>query len=957
MTIPLRKPASLTHMHLNPFRLAAACLFLATVTARADEPPMRDLLRDGLYAEEVTRDPEAAAKQYEQLLSRHAEQRAFAATALFRLAEVRRKQDRKDDAIQLYHRLLAEFPGAAAETKLARENLAALGGKAPEVSGPAGDADSLELARLESLAKDAPDIILDPQTLERAVTNGWSKVVAHLLAAGSQPSAGDALRIAAEKGYLEIVRQLIAGDAPVPAQVATAGIQAAIYHNRYTILDFLLQQGFKPGEMSGRYNSFGGASAVAYALLIGKSQCAEILLKYGADLDAISGEPELSDKLGGTALQRVIAERKFDAANWLLDKGAKPDIPSREFGITPLHEAVRQSSDGSLALVQRLLEAGADPNRRTGDSPNFNSDRSVFRNTTPLALAVYSDFKSAEKLRLLLKHGADPKLDGQLIENLFKRGTPDNLECLKLLVDAGATRPDATWMKNNLGMIRGEARDFLFEKFTLQSFVNEAEIQLVINDTFGIKNSNMAVRSGDAAPPDLGAWLLANHQNSQWAQNDGNPLNYQWRIWRKGTDGTLTQQKVDFSGDATIPLLQWGDIVECRITFAPGADSASGRQGLPPQEVARLRRRIVFPITFEIDGVSREITVRGDRVVFDPTKNEVPLGNLQSVVWFLWQPGWYRSSGPIIHLTRKGWPDVRLSYGSKEVEKFQLQAGDRVRLEIPEQLRAELAAMRPETIILKVDGYPFAKSFGRTEGGKPVAASIPTLIQALVDTQVPWVPDWKNLAKSKNLDLAALSAEYGPFTQFSLLPHPDLANLRIRRLQDDGGEKVINVNLAEIITASTDQTAPEEARKADVVLLAGDVVEVSLLKDRLGEPWKGFAAREETFFAKALSGRVRITDKEGGMAVRDLIFRAPRFQETEIGWVPLPPETGIPTMRGSWLAGEEFMEIRQETQEGTVARASEFFVRDGDDVQIKSRPQPRPVQVPGQPIQPVPRAR
>ena len=940
MTLPRKKPASFIRMHLTPLLLAAACLILP---ARAEEPPLRDLLRDGLFAEEVTRDPEAAAKHYEQVLARHAEQRAFAASALFRLAEVRRKQDRKDDAIQLYQRLLVEFPGAATETKLARENLAALGGKAPEANGPAGDAESVEIARLESLAKNAPDIILDPRTLEQAASSGWSQVVAHLLAAGSRPYAGGALRIAAEKGYLEIIKQLTAGDAPVPADIATAGIQAAIKFNRYTILDFLLQRGFKPGEMPGNPD-VQGASAVAYALLIGKSQCAEILVKYGADFDAISGDPDSSGKSGGTALQRVIAAGKFDAPNWLLDKGAKPDIPSREFGITPLHEAVLQSSDGSLAMMQRLLEAGADPNRRTGEREILDAMRSVLRNATPLALAVYSDFKSTEKLRLLLKHGADPKLDSQLIK-LLPTKNQDSMERLKLLVDAGA-RPDDAWMKV-AARERGEARDFLVEKFSIPGFANEAEIQLVIDDPFGIKNSNMAARSGDAAPPDLGAWLLANHQNSQWAYNEREPLIYQWRIWRKGGEGVMTKQLVDFSGDAPIPLLQWGDIVECRITYGPASSGASGSQGLPPQEVARLRRRIAFPITFEINGVSREITVRGNRVVFDPTKNEVPLGNLQNVVWFLWQPGQYVTPGPIIHLTRKGWPDVRLSYGSKEAEKFELQAGDRVSLEISDPLRADLAAKRREYVTLQVDGYPFAKSFGTNVGGKQVAASIPTLIQALVDTQVPWYPDWKDLAKSKNLDLATLSEEYGPFYKFSLLPHPDLAKLRIRRLQEDGGEKVVDVNLAEIIAASTDQTTPEEARKADVVLQIGDVVEVSLLKDRLAEPWKGFAAREEIFFAKALSGRVRITDKDGGMTVRDLLFRAPRFQETEIGWVPLPPETGIPSMRGSWLTRDGFMEINRETQESSSVRASEVFLRDGHDVRTSTQQrQPSPRVVP-----------
>lgn len=341
MTIPLRKPASLPSMRFHPLLLTAACLLLP---AHAAEPPLRDLLRDGLYTEEVTRDPEAAAKQYEQLLTRYAEQRDFAAAALFRLAEVRRKQDRKEDAITLYLRLLTEFPAAANETKLARENLAAIGGKMPTTAETAIDEESKELARLESLAKNAPDIILDPTTLGQAARKGWPKVVAYLLAAGSRPYVSDALRQAAEDGYLEIVKQLTAGDVPVPADVATEAIQAAIKSNRYTVLDFLLQRGSKPGEMFIVGDSSRGPRLLAYALLNGSPQCAEILLKHGADLDATTQQAGDS-KSGGTALQRVIVEGKFDAANWLLDKGAKPDIPSRSFGITPLHEATcRQTS-------------------------------------------------------------------------------------------------------------------------------------------------------------------------------------------------------------------------------------------------------------------------------------------------------------------------------------------------------------------------------------------------------------------------------------------------------------------------------------------------------------------------------------------------------------------------------------------------------------------------------------
>ncbi|HSP42085.1 MAG TPA: tetratricopeptide repeat protein, partial [Luteolibacter sp.] len=130
MTNPEPEAATFLVMTRNPVRrpaLACLSLLLPWSALRADEPALSELLRDALYTEEVARDSEKAAKQYEELLARHDAQKTFAAAALFRLAEVRRKQDRKDDAIQLYQRLIAEFPYAETETKRAKENLAVLG--------------------------------------------------------------------------------------------------------------------------------------------------------------------------------------------------------------------------------------------------------------------------------------------------------------------------------------------------------------------------------------------------------------------------------------------------------------------------------------------------------------------------------------------------------------------------------------------------------------------------------------------------------------------------------------------------------------------------------------------------------------------------------------------------------------------------------------------------------------
>ncbi|MCU0780841.1 MAG: tetratricopeptide repeat protein, partial [Akkermansiaceae bacterium] len=132
--------------------LALAMLAAASPSPAAEEPSVGESLRQGLYAEEVKRDPEAAAKHYAAIIAAEDRRRATVATALFRLAEVRRGQGNNDEAIALYQRLLTEFPRAEAEGKLAREHLAALGASIPQPGGAAADPEAAELARLQAAA-------------------------------------------------------------------------------------------------------------------------------------------------------------------------------------------------------------------------------------------------------------------------------------------------------------------------------------------------------------------------------------------------------------------------------------------------------------------------------------------------------------------------------------------------------------------------------------------------------------------------------------------------------------------------------------------------------------------------------------------------------------------------------------------------------------------------------------
>src|SRR4051794_25212787 len=96
-----------------PFALA---LLLGVTGAVAAEPATpvpaaakdaRQLLQEGLFEEEATRDLAKAAAAYQAVIGQYDGQRQLAGTALFRLAEIRAKQGQAAEATALYQRVLA----------------------------------------------------------------------------------------------------------------------------------------------------------------------------------------------------------------------------------------------------------------------------------------------------------------------------------------------------------------------------------------------------------------------------------------------------------------------------------------------------------------------------------------------------------------------------------------------------------------------------------------------------------------------------------------------------------------------------------------------------------------------------------------------------------------------------------------------------------------------------------
>lgn len=159
----------------------------------------------------------------------------------------------------------------------------------------------------------------------------------------------------------------------------------------------------------------GGTSAVLLAHYYGKTDVARALLSRGPSLDvfeaATAGDAKRVAELvdADRGLANAVAHDGYsplglaaffkhrDAVKALLERGANAGAPSRDQGFTPLHSAVAtDAGDIDRDIVRLLLDAGADPNAKSGAGG------------TPLHTAAF--IGDVEVVRLLLDRGADPRV-------------------------------------------------------------------------------------------------------------------------------------------------------------------------------------------------------------------------------------------------------------------------------------------------------------------------------------------------------------------------------------------------------------------------------------------------------------------------------------------------------------------------------------------------------------------
>jgi ankyrin repeat protein len=453
--------------------------------------PVLEAVERGLAAEESGKDLAGATKAYTDAVATADARRATHATALFRLAEVQRRQGRTNEATALYRRLLVEFPEQAEMVAVARRHAGAetaAGSVSPAgpTVGPAIDAERLledeirvaeqqllieqrkfeagraaeeevlkarrevlnlkrqlaekrqrrdvldvlptggsskvetpkapvaapdeeaaEIARLQGLFRNSPDLLnqsgSEGTPLEKAARKGHTRVLSYLLSEGMPTRSEESLRgglgMASAEGRLDVCRMLLDAGAD-PNRIDSGGglpLLRAAYAGHRAVVELLLDREAKvDGSLPRGTQDIGsgvltpaGATPLFAAVYGRRMAVMELLLQRGADVN-VTNSNEV------TPLVEAIKRGWEEGVLRLLESGTDPELGN----------AIQAACEFLPSVIRRLLEAGADPNmartwafdpRKGGFGPDLS---------TPLKIAASIRAPVVDSITALLDAGA-----------------------------------------------------------------------------------------------------------------------------------------------------------------------------------------------------------------------------------------------------------------------------------------------------------------------------------------------------------------------------------------------------------------------------------------------------------------------------------------------------------------------------------------------------------------------
>jgi uncharacterized protein len=272
---------------------------------------------------------------------------------------------------------------------------------------------------------------------------GDAELVRALLGHGAAVDARDrhfgqtALMIAAREGHLETVGVLLEAGANVDAQTQPETPPRFIPPREspegLSRGAGIIRAGWPDGRGK-RFPAGGSKTPLLYATRAGHLDIARLLIRHGANLELADGNgvtPLINAIINASIIRvnRAGTSDHLKIAQLLLDAGANVNAADW-YGETPLWAAVdvrnlelgrdgndRGVRDAAFALIERMLEAGANPNARTREFPHERRFILVvvgsvswvdLTGQTPFLRAAAAG--DVAVMRLLLAHGADANI-------------------------------------------------------------------------------------------------------------------------------------------------------------------------------------------------------------------------------------------------------------------------------------------------------------------------------------------------------------------------------------------------------------------------------------------------------------------------------------------------------------------------------------------------------------------
>ena len=194
------------------------------------------------------------------------------------------------------------------------------------LSAQAGIYDDMLKAVLDNHTDEAVALLdrgMDPNTADAegstllmlAARNGNAELVDQLILRRAKVAArnrygDDALLLASFRGFLPVVKLLVAGGAPVNRSEGWQPLVYAAFNGHVDIMAYLLEHG---AEVNGASDN--GTTALMVAARNGHPEVVRLLLKHHPDVDNIN-------EAGGTALKWAVAANNTEIADLLRKAGA-----------------------------------------------------------------------------------------------------------------------------------------------------------------------------------------------------------------------------------------------------------------------------------------------------------------------------------------------------------------------------------------------------------------------------------------------------------------------------------------------------------------------------------------------------------------------------------------------------------------------------------------------------------